>query len=301
MGEPIVCRPKSLPEDQLVAAARTAIKMNPLNQLPMARLAGMMEIPREKIAAVTSKYWRSGGVLLTVQFLDNPEAALRKKILSNMNAWGTRANVRFTETKQDSQVRIAREGGLDGGYWSYVGTDILHITAGQPTMNLEGFTLSTPDSEFHRVVRHETGHTMGFPHEHMRKELVDKIDVQKALVYFRETQGWSDQEIRQQVLTPINEASLLGTEHADGRSIMCYQLPGSITKDGKPIIGGLDIDETDYTFAAKLYPPKKIRRRSADPAVADEERGATGGVFYFAPGTDPDYIADIVNALEDEA
>jgi hypothetical protein len=28
-------------------------------------------------------------------------------------------------------------------------------------MNLDSFTTSTPDSEFYRVVRHETGHTLG--------------------------------------------------------------------------------------------------------------------------------------------
>ena len=39
-------------------------------------------------------------------------------------------------------------------------------------MNLEAFTMQTPDSEFHRVVRHEAGHTLGFPHEHMRKAIV---------------------------------------------------------------------------------------------------------------------------------
>jgi hypothetical protein len=31
---------------------------------------------------------------------------------------------------------------------------------------------TTPDAEFYRVVRHETGHTLGFPHEHMRKEII---------------------------------------------------------------------------------------------------------------------------------
>jgi hypothetical protein len=121
-------------------------------------------------------------------------------------------------------------------------------------MNLEGFTMKTPESEFHRVVRHETGHTMGFPHEHMRKELVQKIDPEKAIAFFGATQGWSPDEVRQQVLTPIEESSLWGTPHADPRSIMCYQIPGSLTKDGKPIIGGKDIDKKDFTFAAKIYP-----------------------------------------------
>jgi hypothetical protein len=35
---------------------------------------------------------------------------------------------------------------------------------------------------------------------------------------------------------------------------MCYQIPGSLTKSGKPIIGGADIDKQDYDFAALLYP-----------------------------------------------
>ena len=87
-----------------------------------------------------------------------------------------------------------------------------------------------------------------------RRELVNLIDPAKAIAYFQATQGWSEEEVRQQVLTPIEEASLLGTPHADQNSIMCYQIPGSITKSGKPIIGGLDIDPSDYAFIAKVYP-----------------------------------------------
>ncbi len=154
----------------------------------------------------------------------------------------------------DPHVRIARMGGVKGGYWSYLGTDILTIGRDEPTLNLEAFTTNTPESEFHRVVRHETGHTLGFPHEHMRRELVKLIDPKKAIALFRKTQGWSAEEVRQQVLTPIEESSLLGTEHADPNSIMCYQIPGSITKNGQPIVGGADIDPSDYAFVAKIYP-----------------------------------------------
>ena len=39
---------------------------------------------------------------------------------------------------------------------------------------------------------------------------------------------------------------------------MCYQIPGTITKDGKPIVGGKDIDALDYQFARRLY-PKRLR------------------------------------------
>jgi len=36
---------------------------------------------------------------------------------------------------------------------------------------------------------------------------------------------------------------------------MCYQLPALITKDGRPIIGGTDINVTDRAFGRRIYPP----------------------------------------------
>ena len=263
MTELICCTPKSLPPGLQEAAARRAVEINPANH-PGAALAARAlaggPISPARIALVVGKRWPATGVRLTVAFLDNPPAALRTRILAHMNAWGTKANVKFTQTKTDPQVRIARAGSPPeaAGYWSYIGTDILHIQKSRPTMNLEAFSMQTPESEFHRVVRHETGHTLGFPHEHMRRELVNLIDPAKAIEYFGRTQGWSAEQVRQQVLTPLEDSSLLGTAHADPRSIMCYQIPGMLTKTGKPIIGGTDIDKLDYSFAASVY-PKKVK------------------------------------------
>lgn len=252
----IPCTVRTLRADLHVDAARTAIHINPANAPPVAGLVtalAAMNGPATPfhLALLTSKYWGSGGVKLTVGFLDSPEQALKDRILSHMNAWQKTANVTFVESSVSPDVRIYRGG---SGYWSYLGTDILSIPQGQPTMNLQDFTMNTPDSEFFRVVRHETGHTLGFPHEHMRRDIVSRLDQQKTITYFLRTQGWSPQETVQQVLTPLDESSLIGTPHADVVSIMCYQLPGSITKDGQPIPGGLDIDQSDYDLIAKLYP-----------------------------------------------
>lgn len=250
----MVCTPKRLPHDLLVSAAKTATEINPVNHPPLYRMASVVpgfEPTPDRIAVLTTKFWRTNGVRLTVGFLDNPPADLRARILSHMNAWSTRINATFVESNSEAQVRIARE---PTGYWSYLGTDILSIGAGQATMNLQDFTMNVSESEFHRVVRHETGHTLGCPHEHMRRELVNKIDPEKAIAFFGATQGWSPDEVRQQVLTPIEESSLLGTAHSDPNSIMCYQIPETITKDGQPILGGLDIDETDYQFMSSIYP-----------------------------------------------
>jgi hypothetical protein len=267
----LTCTPKRLPIDAVVEAARIATEINPLNR---PRAEGMLDVLRSgsglldalRIGVLTTKYWHTQGVKLTVGFLDNPKPALRKRILEHMNAWAKTANVQFTESRVDPQVRIAQGGGSQGGYWSYLGTDILSIAKNEPTMNLEAFTMDTPESEFHRVVRHETGHTLGFPHEHMREALVKLINRDKAIKYFMQTQGWSKAEVIAQVLTPIEESAFLHPTEPDPNSIMCYQIPGVITKSGKPIPGGNDIDKLDFQYAAQIY-PKAVSKPGKFPKV----------------------------------
>ncbi len=288
----LVCTPRQPPEHLVVPAAQTAARVNPLNHPPpqvVARALGPGPISPERIAVLVDRKWPATGVKLTVGFLDDPPTDLRKRILLHMNAWAKTANVTFTEARTDPQVRIARASAPEevAGYWSYLGTDVLHIPKGKPTMNLQEFTMATPESEYHRVVRHETGHTLGFPHEHMRRELVEKIDPEKAIEYFGRTQGWSPDEVRAQVLTPIEESSLLGTPHADPRSIMCYQIPGFLTKDGKPIVGGKDIDAKDYAFAGSIYPkpkaPGAAPRRLAKKGAARRSKSARKATRRPAP------------------
>jgi Astacin (Peptidase family M12A). len=270
----ITCTPKQLPRSAWIPAAEQAIAVNPANrpQVEHLPMMGVAAAPtKESIAVMTKKYWHGGGVNLTVSFMDGAESALRKRILLHMNAWAKTANVTFRETTGTGQVRIAR---VADGYWSYLGTDILSIAHGDQTMNLEGFTMNTPESEFHRVVRHETGHTLGCPHEHMRKELVARVDPAKAYAFFLQTQGWDKPTVDAQVLTPLSAGSLIGTVHADEHSIMCYQLPGTITKDGQPIIGGLDIDKSDFDFMAKIY-PKKLTKPTAAKKSTTRARTST--------------------------
>jgi hypothetical protein len=247
------------PELQPVAAARAA-EVNPQNKFSMEGLpADLVKIlsPPARLAVLNDKYWGVDGVRLTVGFVENTSPALKAKILKYANRWGESkkhpANIVFVESNTDPQVRISR---APGGYWSYLGTDILSIPKNQPTMNLEGFVLSTSDSEFERVVCHEFGHTLGFPHEHTRPEIVGMLDDGKTIVLFRREQGWTEQEVRQQVLNAMSRGSFKGTPEADPTSIQCYGFPGSITKDGKPIPGGAFINDSDYAFAASIYPPK---------------------------------------------
>jgi hypothetical protein len=212
----------------------------------------------DKLALDITRYWGKAGVKLTVGFIETPDQSLHTRILSHMNAWGSRANVTFILAKTDPQVRIARWNAKEApghdGYWSNLGTDVLLIDPPGPTMNLEAFTMNTDDSEFYRVVRHETGHTLGFPHEHMRQEIVQRLNREKVIAAYMNSQHWSRQTVIDQILTPLEESSILGTTKPDETSIMCYQIDGSLTLDGKPVVGGTDINETDYRFAASVYP-----------------------------------------------
>ena len=240
-GEPAVaggqempsCGVKTVPKRLAVKAARNAIGINPVNA-PLQPLGALgMSAPSDPLsmAVLTGKYWGPSPRTLTVSFMESTPSDLRARIVSHLNAWTRTGCITFAQTQGTGQVRISRG---PGGYWSYLGTDVLLIPQNRPTMNLQSFTMNTAESEFKRVVRHEAGHTLGAPHEHMRKELVARIDRQKAYDYFRRTQGWSEQQVDQQVLTPLDDRSIFGTP-SDQTSIMCYQLPGAITKDGRPI------------------------------------------------------------------
>ncbi len=250
----ICCHLIEASEKERVGAAGLAIKINPANAPSQDALDTLSKPPTpDDLALLTRFRWNAHGQHLTVGFLDTTDTALIARILSHMNAWGSYCNFQFSQsaTPASGQVRITRARG--GGYSSRLGTNILSVRSPAPTMSLEGFSMDTKDSEFYRVVRHETGHTMGFHHEHLRQEIVGRIDPEKAYPYFLEHDLWRKETVDFNVLTPLNPRDIIANA-ADPTSIMCYQLPGEIMKDGIAVRGGLNLDAADQAFAAKLYP-----------------------------------------------
>ncbi len=228
--------------DDLLTAALRAIDINPVN-------APLGVVPPGYIGVL--KYWGDRAKDLTYGFTERVSTEFQKKIDLYANKWGEFSKAKFRFSSTEPMIRIGFE---NSGYWSYLGPDCLQIPRNQQTMNLQGFTTRTPDSEWDRVVVHEFGHVLGCPHEHQRKEIIDRLNPDAVYKEFRRTQGWSDEEIRQQVLTPIEERSLMGASPADEMSIMAYSFPSTLTKDRQPIVGGSKLSPIDREFFSKIYP-----------------------------------------------
>ncbi len=123
------------------------------------------------------------GSTITVAFLGGSEE-LRNQIARAITPWLNAANVHFdfgplasagkfrewktSDKKYAGDIRIAFQGGEEGGYWSLVGKDSINpalVKPNKPSMNFEGFTDSLP-SDWQATVLHEFGHSLGFEHEH---------------------------------------------------------------------------------------------------------------------------------------
>ena len=98
------CLIKSVPKHKLIEAMRSAIRLNQRNAPPPNPLV----TEPAHLALLTSKYWGSQGVNLTVGFMETTAQSLKDRILSHMNAWSKYANIVFKHSTTDPQVRISR-------------------------------------------------------------------------------------------------------------------------------------------------------------------------------------------------
>ena len=233
-----VCIDRVIP-NELKAAARQAEAME--------RGAG------PELALESRKKWKNGRKL-RIRFLDG-DTAVQAKVADVAGEWMKHANIHFEfGNDPDAEIRISFR---QVGYWSAIGTDALveeYFGKHEPTMNYQGFSTSTPDSEYKRVVLHEFGHALGCIHEHQSP--ANSIRWDKDQIY-RDLGGppnnWDKATVDHNMFEKYAKEQTNFTAF-DPKSIMLYSFPKTWTTDGTTFPSNTQLSETDRKYMKKQYP-----------------------------------------------
>ncbi|WPP52969.1 M12 family metallopeptidase [Catalinimonas niigatensis] len=169
------------------------------------------------------------------------------------------------DNREDAEVRI---GFLQGdGTWSYLGTYVLNIGAGQRTMNY-GWGLTGQDGL--DTALHEIGHTLGFPHEHQNPNagiVWDEEAVYTALA--QPPNNWPRDTTYHNIIRKIDPDTVQGSNW-DPNSIMHYPFgPGLILQPEEYGRNGIypepGLSERDMQWIKTFYPPLEEEMEELKP------------------------------------
>ncbi|MBC7775936.1 MAG: matrixin family metalloprotease [Phycisphaerae bacterium] len=224
----------------------------------------------DRASGLKNKFW-TPGQQIRVLFL-NGSTTLQNRVFAAAEEWEKHANINFVKVASGTaEVRINFGA---GGYWSYIGKDLVYVNASQPTMNLQ-FLDNVSDTELKRITVHEFGHTLGLRHE--QQQPLANIPWNTTAVYAYYAQmGWSQQMVNDNVLNKNTAESSQNTVF-DPTSIMQYPVPASLTTNGYSIGWNTVLSATDKSFIGKVYSSQRIKVRHA-------ATGYTQNITFFIHG-----------------
>lgn len=210
-----------------------------------------------------SRLWPNRTVL-RVRFLTGPRyggsAAQIAFVKANMIKLSTYANVRFTFVLTgQSHIRIAFDT-VDGGSWSYVGTDALSIPQNQPTMNFGWMPRRNQSIDDQGVVLHEAMHAVGAVHEHSLGG-AGSIQWNRPVVIAALSgppNNWDLPTIESNVFYVYPDNEILRSLF-DSRSVMLYSFPSSWTLNGFQSSDNNVLSALDKATLRRAYPGLPVR------------------------------------------
>lgn len=219
--------------------------------------AEMLRIEEERhrtveLALPVSTMWEPG-TEIKIAFLSGKKI-IKDHLMEIASEWLKYANLDFvyvTRNKQ-SDVRITFNSKLDST--SALGTECKLYGPNEATMNFGWLNEDTTEADFRSVVLHEFGHMIGCGHEHESpKDGGIPWDKPKAYRHFMKTQGWTKEEVDEQVFSTYTRNEIRGSK-LDKKSIMMYPIPDSITKGQYTVGWNTRLSKEDKRFIGKVYP-----------------------------------------------
>jgi len=204
----------------------------------------------QKAVGQTGFLWNKTN--LTVAFLDGSKS-LQSKVKTYAKEWEQHCAIRFnfvSETHADIRISFSCS-----GHWSFIGNTAQNVPSGKATMNLH-ISDSTWSSEIKRITLHEFGHAIGMDHEHRHPNNPISWNEENVIQYYAETQGWSPEQTRVQVINKIPSSNTLSTGF-DSKSIMLYPIPKNLTTNGFSSEWNTNISTLDKAWANMAYPTSR--------------------------------------------
>ena len=211
----------------------------PGSKIKIAFLSTGDSIPRTTMAEIT-KGKDLDPLQKEIDSLSVQEAI--KKIVERRIKPLVNLDILFVDNPNDADVRISFDRG--SGSWSLLGTDSLQEKK-NATMNFGWFDVPT--------TIHEFGHMIGLVHEHQNPK-GQKImwDEKKVIKWAKESQGWSEETTRQNIINNYDKNSVNGSEF-DPLSIMLYFFPASLTTNNIGTEQNFRLSGQDVIWINKMY------------------------------------------------
>lgn len=161
----------------------------------------------------------------------------------------------YVATADDAHIRIRFDRFSNA---SYVGTDALAVSKGQPTMMLA-------DWNDQKVVLHEFGHALGLKHEHQHPESGIRWDRDAVLEDFQGV--WTQEEIERNILRTHPRTDDFFFTAFDKGSIMMYPLQKAHMLNEEHITydGDGRWSEKDVQTLQAMYPVRAPTEPDDDP------------------------------------
>lgn len=172
-------------------------------------------------------------------FINNSPAAAVKKVIEDRIA-PIVPTLTFSFVSGAANIVVRFDVG--GGSSSFIGTDCLR--AEQFSTTFAWLNVGT--------IIHEFSHALGMYHEHQNPTSTIKWNRDKLYAYFQQNDGWTKQDVDNQILNPIT-SDKIDYSKFDPESVMLYFFSADLTRDGRGTAQNMRYSATDIQWLGNKY------------------------------------------------